>query len=411
MSTRIKEVNYDIERVTGVKWLLQVGNFFVVQMKKMFKTPFMLFGIFGIPLILLFGIGSLVPTQSLLAPSFGMEGIIIAGLVFGDLYYNIENSTMKNNTNTSNYGHKTKLLTISLVTFSITLIAITSELMIFIFFESNGWFFMDHFVFFGAEHYQSLKMDWSLIPWLDLLYYVVLNIVLTICFFCFVRIFFSTNKGFIMFLLVYVLLEIIFGGLIGSTFNANEVVVVNNKIYSTGTIASQDQLINNALNREQTSLWEFNSWYSFVKFFIPHNFINQQFVVLFKTGSYQSEGAYYWASDNSLVVNWDIMFDSNGDIIKGYSWMAELQNYFLYGCDSNGVAIAGNVLSSSDYAQYLSTNSIDQTGAIVGCTKIVYALAPNTSYWKSYNNDFTLYLLIILPWAYSIILASIGYKI
>ncbi len=411
MSTKIKEVNYDIERVTGVKWLLQVGNFFVVQMKKMFKTPFMLFGIFGIPLILLFGIGSLVPSHSLLTPSFGMEAVIVAGIVFGDLYYNIENSTMKNNTNISNYGHKTKLLTISLVCFTITLIAIIAEFIVFIIFESNGFFFMNEFVFFGREHFQSLDIEWSLIPWLNLFYYIVMNIILTICFFCFVRIFFKSNKGFIMFLLVYVLLLIIFGGILSYTFNSVELEVVNNKIYSTGVLTSKNTYINETLNKQTKPIWGFDNLYSLTKLFIPHFFLNQQLSVLFKTGSHQSEGAYFWLNDHSLWVDWDIMFDENGKLIKGYKWMEEMQNYLLYGCDANGVAITGEIFNNNDFNNYVSIHGLNQTGTIIGVTKYIYSIPSNTSFWKAYNNNLAFYLSILMPWAYSIILASIGYKI
>ncbi len=396
---RIIENKYNLGN-GGIKaWFEKVSLLWIVQLKKIVKTPMTWFGVVGIPLILLFGIGALVQDGALLTPCFGMVPIVVSGVVFGDLYYSMENSTLKQSTNTTNYGHKTKLFTIATVTFIVALLSVLFELSIFIFFESLDWFFMPGFVFFNDAHYQALTIEWLALQWGNLLYYLIANIILTIAMLIFVKNFFATNKTFTMFILVYVLLDIVFGGVLVMNYNQAVVEIENGQVKSTGYISNLSVLLG-----EKESPWKMNRLYDYTKFLIPHYFLNQQFSTLLKAGSVQQNGAFWFDAAGVYHINWDLGIEEINEIgyLSDYSWMLNAQN-MIFGTPTN-ITLKSNV----DF--HVAFDALDDYS---GTYKAFYtfnrALPADVSFWKPYNNDYTFILSEVLPWVYIIVFTWVGF--
>ncbi len=367
---KAKENNQSIpiERSERKVWAIQLANLFRLQSLKLLRSPSMSFAIFGLPLILLFGIGALVPANSLLTPCFGMEAIVVAGIIFGDLHYNMEYSTLNKNASVMNYGHKTRLLSTSIVTLIVTLMAVFVEFAVLISFESMGKFFMSGFVFFGEYHYQTLDILWKNLIWGDIIYYVIVNILLTISLFILVKNFFESNKTFIMFLLVYVLFDILFGGILIMNYNSAIIYENGGKFYSSGILANNGVILGTKKN-----VWNWTSWYSFTKFITPNYFINQQFSTAFKVGANQTSGIYGWNADGSLWVDWN--FETS------VSWVREAHTLVLDG----------------KYQEAF--------------TKYVKSQPLNSSFWKPYSNDYSFTLSALLPWIYTIGMGWTGFAL
>ncbi len=394
---------------SALTWGTKVINLFKIQIVALFKNPMILFTIFVIPLILLFGIGALIPAHSLLTPCFGMEAIAVSGVVFGDLYYNLTTSTINGNLSTSNYGHKTRLMTIAFVTMLTTLIAIFFELLVFLSFDSLNLFFTQSFVFFKNTHYQALQISWLTLQWLNFFYYIIINIALTTALWIFVKGFFATNKTFIMFVLSYVLLDVIFGGVLVMTYNLAEAYVgEDGKLYGTGYLGNNQHLINEFLGNGYDSTLKFGGIYSYAKLLVPHYFINQQFSTLFKAGGTQSMGAYGWdTSTGALWVNWDVMFNADGSINYSFQWLADAQNYVV-----NGVAIDGSFVDS----KFEPLNNAEMSAIIPNHDGMIFAyysytttLPIDSSFWSAYNGDIGFILCEVLPYVYIVCLTWIGF--
>ncbi len=399
-----------VERDGSVlSWGTKVINLFKIQFTTLFKDPMILATIFAIPLILLFGIGALVPNHSLLSPCFGMEAVAVSGVIFGNLYYNLTTSTISGNMSTSNYGHKTKLMTIGFITVIVTIIAILFELLVFISFDSLGLFFVDSFVFFKDPHYQALTISWLKLPWLNLIYYIITNILLTVAMWIFIKGFFASNKTFIMFVLSYVLLDIMFGGVLIMTYSSAEVYVSDNgKLLATGYLVSNTSIKNEFLGGDYGNTLKFGGIYSYAKLLVPHYFINQQFSTLFKVGGTQSMGAYGWNStDGSFWVNWDVMFNSDGSLNESFQWLADAQNYVV-----NGVGDNGQLLDTA----YVPKANIEMAGVTPNENGMIYAyyqysksLPLDSSFWKAYAGDSGFIMCTALPYVYIILLTWTGF--
>lgn len=393
---------YNLGKGGFTHWFEKVSLLWLVELKKLVKTPMVWFAVVGVPMILLFGIGSMIQDWSLLAPCFGITPVVVAGIVFGDLYYSMENSTMKQATNTSNYGYKTKLFTIATVTLFVTFVSMAFELLVFMTLESAEIFFMPSYMFNADEHYRSLKIQWGSIQWFNMFYFIIVNILLTIAMLTFAKNFFATNRTLTMFTLVYLICDIMFGGIL--LMNYNRVVVT---IDSNGVIHSTDCLANiNTIKTGENNVWSFDSWYGFTKFFTPHYFINQQFAGLLKVGATQQTGAYWFDADGIFHVNWDLAFYEQQALAAGekmnYSWMLDAQNMIL------GTPGNTDVLSNEQFASAYEALT-DYSGAYEAFYSYNQSFPPTASFWKAYDGDYTFTLSVILPWAYIVGLTWAGF--
>lgn len=411
---KLIDEQYKLVESGTISFFGKLALLFKIQVSKIIKTPMLLFGMFGLPLILLFGIGALIQDGAMFTPAFGILGIVVSGVIFGDLYFTIEHTTLEKSTSTSNYGHKTKLLAISIVTFCATFLAIFVELLVFCLFEAMDWFFMPSFVFFGPEHYQSLTIELSTLQWGNVIYYISMNILLSLGMYIFLKNFFRTNKTFTMFLLSYVLLDLVFGGVLVMNYNVAQVTMVDGKLQSTG------YLVNDAVELGTAdSPWVWTSWYQYTKFFVPHYFLNQQFATLLKQGSHQQMEAEYFIN-NTFFVDWSLgtqdgfewMVSAQEDIYKNaqlasgvgesdlisWTYMDQIpEGQTLYSVMlSSGADIEASALQDSIINAYYATNR---------------SMPVDVSYWKAYNNDYTFILTVILPFVYTVALTWVGFTL
>lgn len=411
---RVFNNQYEIGNGGVQKWISKFGLLWDIQIKKITKTPMLIFGICGLPLIILFGITALIPDYQSFVACFGMIGIAVSGIIFGDLYYTMEKSTLEKSTSTSNYGHKTKLFTIAFVTLVVSLISTLYLGIIFILIDLIDIYFMNNFSFIGGEfNYYALEINWLQVQWLNIIYYVIMNSFLTISIFILVKNFFASNKTFIMFVLTYVILDIVFGGVM-TTIYTTPVVFIND----SGQVLATNEITNLSIIRDgATTTLTWNKWNSYAKFFVPHYWLNQHFATSLRVGSEmvntQGEQIYGWA-DGVLNVNWDAVLLPDGTLDTRYSWMLDAQNLILHWEDKP--PIPHKYLTNEEFAikwaevvERAQTDASAYNGAYYAVYSYMKALPPKSSFWTPYNGDTTMIMCILIPPIYIVSLTACGF--
>lgn len=388
----------------SISWSMKFGLLCQVQAKKIMKSPMLIFGVIGIPIIIMLGIGVMVPAANSLCATFGITGIVGCGLIFGDLWYSVENSTMKASLGSSNVGRKTKIFSVGLVSFVASIISITLLTMMFIALESSGILFLNSFVFLGDSHFQSINVIWKNINWLNFIYFQIINITLAIALFTFAKDFLKTNKTFVMVLFSYVIMDIVFGGVMSNLFNMTVI-----EIDESGAINSTGYLYDfKIMSGESDSFLNWTSWYSYTKFTVPHYFLNQQFFLLFRVGSVQSAGAFYFDAAGNYHFNWDLGIENPSEFV----WMLHAQN-LIFGTDYTSM---DNLLGNEQFMvewNNLIAASASEPSLLDGAYEAFYyynkSLPVDTSFFKPYNGDFTLVWMAITPYFYIIGLTIFGF--
>ena len=241
------------------------------QIKTLIKIPMMMFIIFGLPIIVLLGLGILINEASLFVPVFSLCTILMVGLVYGYLYYSSSNTTFSNNSNLTRNNLRLVNVSIFFTTLMFALLSISVELIVFISFTSLGWVFSSTWAFLpdGIPLPSSLSIVWKELPWAQIIYYFLMTITLSFLFFSMFRTLFKSNQSFTMFVFTYFIFTLCFGHSITPTFDL---------------LQSNGQLWSNSFNNGNKTI-EYNKWYSFASLLTPQSFLNQTFFTIFYSGA------------------------------------------------------------------------------------------------------------------------------
>ena len=378
-------------------------NIINLQFKSIVASNMMLFSIFLLPLIMMIGMGSLLPTSVLVAPVFSAIPMLIIGVVFSNLYFSLEKSTFKDNSKLSNVGRKTRIISMWIITFSFVTISQFINIILLIIFESNDVFFMDRFTFYSQTNYHALDIIWKDVQWGNFIYFVFMTQLISLATYTFTIQFFNDLRTFSIFLITYFFLVLIFGGVVSIMFLANQsftgeenyigtrdqynvggyVNLITDVSYdANGNIIDfkyENVFIPPSVNEDFSSAWQFSNFTQYLMFFLPNSFINQQFAGLFLTGANQSIDFYGWDQSNDLFLN-------------------------IYAINQYDIQNHTNVASS--YGIY---QDIDGSWSVDNLN-FAHTLRTDVSFWK-WNGDYAWDLTTIASFVYLILLTYFGFEI
>ncbi len=264
-----------------LKHIYNIRNMFFLNIKVIFSIPILFFCIFVLPLILLFGLAILITETSLLSPAIGLMGILITGITFGYIYFSLENSTFKYNINSLNINKFDKISSIFLSTFVVIILSTLIQMAFFIIFESNNIIFMHQFIFESSDSRNSIDIRWKYVPWDQFIYYIFMSTSITFFLCVFVAKFIKKMTPFFIFVCIYFLYVLFFGGQVSQSF------LWNTTISDDSGLASSEWL----LRREEP--FKIETFFDVCEYVCPHFWLNQNCGLLLRVGSI-SAGQYDW---------------------------------------------------------------------------------------------------------------------
>ncbi|NQX83176.1 MAG: hypothetical protein HRS50_00475 [Mycoplasmataceae bacterium] len=345
-----------------------IFNLVKLQFKTIYSSPVSLFILFGIPNLLLLGLGILIPVHSVLPSAFGLSITMMVGILFGNFYYSFKTSSFENNAKLSNIENRQKVFSIFISIFILVLLSMSLELTVLIFFESLDIVFMDAFWFFGESNRESLNIIWKYMNYGNLYYFFIMSFFLNFVIFSLMRFCFKSGRTFQMFVLTYFLMVLIFGGVVKPDYLSQFNGAPSNWYYATEGI-----IIN-----------PYKSWFNWMSFITPSYFLNQQMYSALRVGSEQTIGLFGYGLDKMPLEN----YFSNGQLWVTYEFME--QTFEAYSLtqgwpDSN----INDMLENPEFIRYLNAD--------------VRSIDYNSNYFKI-TGDWTWNLLVIMPFVYVIAL-------
>ncbi len=322
------------------------------------------FSLLFFPAFFVIGVGILIPTAANFTPSMSLDIIVVSGIIFSELYFGIEKTTLKNNTNTSNYGYKTKLFTIVIITSLITILSVVISILLMMILETYTGLLLTKFVFFSPLNNQNLNIMWKYLPWLEIFYYWIITTLVSISIWMLAKVLVKEYKIMIMVVLVFFLMNLVFGGILVATYNRNN-GLYNTKVYNREWLWD-----------ENVKLLKIDSFYSMSVFITPTYFMNVLFSNVLRIGASQQEGIYGWSNADTFYFRPDIFPESQWE-----NWMITFNDAWKTGDQE---------LIDAAYLTSISN------------------LNPNTHLIR-FNGDGTTPILILAPIAYIIGLFSIGF--
>ncbi len=233
----------------------------------------MIFIIFALPIILLFGLGVLLAESVLFVSAFGLPIIIITGLIFGYLYYSSTNTTFHKNHILTKTSSLLLLLSILMVILTFSFLSTSFEFILMITFTKINWIFNDSWVFASLKHPlpSSMSINWSSVPFGQVFYYWLMTLLISFAFFSLFRIFFKNNQTFSMFVFSFFLYTLCFGCVTTPTFDL---------IQSDGQLWSRSF----SKNTEMPTI-QYDKWSDYTSFLTPEAFLNQTFFTILYVGA------------------------------------------------------------------------------------------------------------------------------
>ena len=249
----------------------------LLQLKTLFSIPMMMFVIFGLPTIVLLGLGVLLSETAVFIGAFGLVPILIVGLIFGFLYYSSSKSTLHKNHLLTNMTPKILNFSIFFTILVVCFLSVSTELTIMIIFTSLGWVFSPTWAFLPSGTYipSSLKINWSKLPWFSFIYFWLMTIILSYLFFSMFRVFFKDNQIFSMFVFSFFLYTLCFGHVTGVVF---DLVQDDGQLWSKTFKENYDK-------GEIIRTIRYDSWSEYASFLTPVTFLNETFFTLFYSGA------------------------------------------------------------------------------------------------------------------------------
>lgn len=284
-NTQVKEVTKESSLYLDIK---QMAKLFILKMKIVFTSPILLFAIFIFPVIIAFGVGTLVPTHSLFTASFCLVQILLIGIVYGNLKYSVDLTTFKSNTRLTVINEIQLLVAIVSVVFIASFLSYNIQLAFIALCESNNFLFMNGFVFQHEDNLNNQDVIWKDIAWDGVYYYYLVTFLVNISLYFFANKFFKTYKGFCVFVLIWWLLTLMFGGVLSCVWMwydpKTEEMVGSNKLLGAWSKKPYEE----AVDYSRPTFVPTN-WQSYVSFVLPQWFNNQHFFYVFGAGAQYTE--------------------------------------------------------------------------------------------------------------------------
>lgn len=340
------ERRYRDNKITSmetIRFWPQVKNLLFLQSSKILKSPVFYFSLIFFPLFFVVGVGVLIPTASNFSSSMSMVAISVSGIIFADLHFGIEKSTLRKNTNISNYGSKTRLFSIIIITSIVTIVSLLIATLLMMFCETYTNILLTKFVFFSKWSNQNLDVNWRLLPWESIAYYDIIVTLLVISIWVFLRLFIKEYKVFVMVILIYLIVNLIFGGVINGAYSRN-LSITDTNIYN-----------GEQMKDPEYQIIEVSGLYSMVKFVTPTYFLNIHFSNILRVGASQNEGVFGWSSKTEFFWNPEVapveewqayMFDFDNAI----------KNYIEFGEEIPMQLWATSITVMNPKTQYLKLN-------------------------------------------------------
>ncbi len=270
-------------------------SLYTLQIKTLFKTPLMIFITFAFPIILLFGLGILLSEATLFVSGFGLQIILITGIIFGYLYYSSTNTTFHKNHILTKTSSSTLLLSILMVILTFSFLSTSFEFIVMIVFTKMNWVFSESFSFVPPEHpvSSSMLINWSTVPFGQVFYYWLMTLLISYVFFSLFRIIFKSNQTFSMFVLSFFLYTICFGGVTIPTFNL---------------IQSDGQLWSKSFSETKRPTIQYNKWSDYASLLTPESFLNQTFFTILYVGAIPTQPV-------SSMNGFDALFETHSNAL------------------------------------------------------------------------------------------------
>lgn len=313
-------------RTTSVKEditlnLKKTTKLFILQCKTIFLNPVLIFMVMFFPIIWVLGIGCLIPTRSLYTAAFSIVQILVIGIVYGNLKFSIDTTTFNSNSRLTVINEVQKVLSTIAVVFIASFISYNIEVAVMILFDSNNLIFMSGFVFQPIDDHNSMDVLWKDISWSGFYLYYVATFFLSISTYYFTSKFFSSTRTFSIFILVLMLVNIFFGGIMSSIWlyydPKTEEFIANGKLVGDWHELSYEK----AIDFTQPS-FHLTDWHSYVPIVLPQWFNNQHFYYVF------GAGARYTGNPTPNVANLTFEIPANFDLMY-WSKIDNLWNFSI----------------------------------------------------------------------------------
>lgn len=288
MNEYVKENNNQIE-VTFFEHIKQIAKYMILQLKSVFSSPMLLFIVFGLPILFLCGVGIIVPTYSIWAACFSLPMIVLIGVTYANLKYSIDTSTFDGNISLTRMSFVHSIISIGSVLFIVSFLSFNIELVFLIICDSNNIIFMDRFIFQKPDSVSVVEVVWSSVSYSTIYYFYIVTAVLTASTYYFASIFFRSYRTFSVFVFVWTLVCLMFGGILSCNWNYYD--SHTGEILSAVVMDDGWQNDYSKVHLNETS-YEFDNWLSYTSFIVPQYFTNQHFFYTLNSGA--TQGTYTW---------------------------------------------------------------------------------------------------------------------
>ncbi len=302
----------------------QTAKLFALQCKSILKSPTLIFMIFFFPLVLAAGLGTLIPTRSLFSSSYSLIVLLIVGIVYGNIRYSMNESTLKSNSRLAVINEGQTILSIVMTTFLFTAISFNIQLLFMVICESNNFLFMNGFVFQGETSNSSQDIIWNNVSWVGVYGYFLVTYMLMLSTFYFADNFFASYRTFSMFVLVWMIVNLVFGGVMSSIWtdfdsNINEFVSSNRLNQGWKDMPYED-----AIDWDKGS-FAMNNWFDISAIFVPQWYSNQHFFYVFGAGAVHTDSSFVIPANgisNAVPANYNFFAWSKTDNLWNFSLIA-----------------------------------------------------------------------------------------
>lgn len=269
--------------------LKRLGKITILQSKFIISSGIILFMLFLMPIILLFGVGTLIRESNIFVPSIGISQVIIIGIIFGNLNYSINDSSISKNLTLSKVSWWQRIVSMFLVIFFFSFLSFVFQMIIFVSFESLEWVFMLGFSFEGDASYYSRDIIWANVSWLAVFMYYFQTLILTFSIYLVISGIFNNKKTFTVFVFSYMIAFLTLGGIMSCHWGYYNSITNESLATQYGTLARQTLDVS-TINYNDTPAYNPNVWVNYVPFFLPQWYTNQHFFYTVAAGADSQSG-------------------------------------------------------------------------------------------------------------------------
>ena len=268
-----KELSQPTMKLPFERKVVLIFKLYILQLKTLLKMPTMVFITFFMPIIILLGMGVLLAEADLFVGVFGLPIILIVGIIFGYLYYSSSSSTLDKNFRLTKMNPRIINASIFFVILTICFFSSSFEFIVMIVFTSFNIIFSYNWPFMKGHFTvgDSLIINWSNLPWLMIVYYWLMTILLSFTFFAMFRIIIKDNQTFSMLVFSYFIYSLFFAHVAVATFNRFN--------WENGQLWSRDYF------NDGVSSIKYDSFSDYASLLTPQNFLNQTFFSMFWSGA------------------------------------------------------------------------------------------------------------------------------